>query len=183
MRHFTNLLFLTVIAASAVSLHAQPAPAKSPTFRDMFLGQLKDVEAKVVGLAETMPEEKYTWRPGEGVRSISEVYVHIAGTNYMIPTFLGVKAPAGISPTMEKTVTEKAKVVQTVKDSFAHVRQAVASLTDADLEKPVKMFGQQTTYQGVLFTMANHMHEHLGQSIAYARTNGVVPPWSKKGAE
>jgi uncharacterized damage-inducible protein DinB len=96
---------------------------------------------------------------------------------------MGVKAPQGLNPAMEKTVTEKAKVVETLKASFAHVRKAVTDLPDADLGKATKMFGQSTTYEGVLFLIANHMHEHLGQSIAYARTNGVVPPWSKKGAE
>ena len=166
-------------AGAVVTLNAQPAPAKTPGFKDLFLGQLKDVETKVVSLAEAMPEAKYGWRPEEGVRSVSEVFVHIAGANYLFPNFVGVKPPAGISPTMEKTVTEKAKVVETLKASFAHARQAVEGLSDADLHKPVKLFGQQTTYEGVLFLMANHMHEHLGQSIAYARSNGVVPPWSK----
>ncbi len=184
MRQFANLIALALtVSGAALTLQAQPAPAKTPGFRDMFLAQLKDVETKIVGLAEAMPEEKYTWRPAEGVRSISEVYVHIAGANYLFPNFIGVKPPAGLNPGMEKTIVEKSKVVQTLKDSFAHARQAVSSLPDSDLDKPVKMFGQQTTYQGVLFVMANHMHEHLGQSIAYARTNGVVPPWSRKGAE
>ena len=168
-------------ASAAVTLNAQPAAAKTSGFRDQFLNQLKDVESKIVGLADAMPQEKYAWRPADGVRSISEVYVHIAGANYFLPSFIGVKPPAGLTRDMEKTVTEKAKVIEVLKASFAHVREAVANLSDADLEKPAKFFGQATTTQGVLFTMANHMHEHLGQSIAYARTNGVVPPWSKKG--
>ena len=184
MRHATNLFGMLLLSAAAVvTLNAQPAATKTPSFRDMFLSQLKDVESKVVGLAETMPEEKYTWRPGEGVRSISEVYMHIAGANYLFPSFIGVKPPGNISQSMEKTVTAKADVVKMVKESFAHARQAVMNMSDADLDKPTKFFGRETTYQGVLFIMANHMHEHLGQSIAYARTNGVVPPWSKKGAE
>jgi uncharacterized damage-inducible protein DinB len=187
MRQFTKLLApILLLAGAAATVNAQPpqpAPAKLPSFRDMFLTQLKDVETKITGLANTMPEEKYAWRPGGGVRSVSEVYMHIAVTNYFIPTFMGVKVPPGFNPGMEKSVTEKAKVIEAVKASFAHVREAVNALPDSDLDKPTKVFGQQTTYQGVLFLMATHMHEHLGQSIAYARTNGVVPPWSKKGAE
>ena len=177
-----NVLALSVLlAATAFPLAAQDAPSKPATgFRDAFLSQLKDVESKVVGLAETTPQEKYSWRPAEGVRSVSEVFVHIAGANYFFPSMLGVKPPAGLDPKMEKTLTDKAKVIEMVKASFAHVRDAVSKMSDADMAKETKMFGRATTYEAVLFFMANHMHEHLGQSIAYARTNGIVPPWSKK---
>ena len=141
---------------------------------------MKDVESKIVALAEATPQEKYTWRPADGVRSISEVYMHIAGANYFFCTFMGVKPPATVNAAMQKE-TDKAKVVAALKASFEHVRTVVSALSDADLEKSVKVFGHETNYSGVLFSMANHMHEHLGQSIAYARTNGIIPPWSKKG--
>jgi len=182
-------MLVLLSALTIAGLGAQPvasatgAPVKANGVRDLFLNQLKDVESKMVGLAETMPQEKYSWRPGEGVRSISEVYMHIVVANQFLPNFIGVKPPQGATPTVEKSVSEKAKVVEALKASFAHVRKAVTEMSDADLEKPAKMFGQETNYQGVIFRIANHMHEHLGQSIAYARTNGVVPPWSKKGAE
>jgi len=180
MRQFLSLAALALFCVCGTfNLNAQPAP-KTSGFRDMFLDQLKDVETKVVGLAEAMPEEKYNWRPEEGVRSIKEVYVHIAFANYFLPSFIGVKPPAGISPAMEKAPADKAKVIETVKASFAHIRQVVTNLPDADLDKQTKFFGQEMTYRGMLFFTANHMHEHLGQSIAYARTNHVTPPWSKK---
>lgn len=180
MKFLTRLLFVPLVfACGAVTLTAQPAPGKAPGFRDLFLDQLKDVESKVVGLAEAMPQEKYTWRPGEGVRSVAEVYTHIAAANFGLPNFIGVKPPAGVSPTLTKE-TDKAKIVDALKASFAHMRQAVTNMPDSDLDKPVKLFGRDTSYEGVLFLIANHMHEHLGQSIAYARTNGVTPPWSKK---
>jgi uncharacterized damage-inducible protein DinB len=146
--------------------------------RTMFLAQLADVEKKVNGLAQAMPADKYSWRPAAGVRSVSEVFVHIAGANFMFPSFAGVKPPAGIARDMEKTVTEKAKVQEVVRQSFEHARKAAEGLSDADLAREIKLFGQPNTVAGMLFVMANHMHEHLGQSIAYARTNGVVPPWS-----
>ena len=91
-----------------------------------------------------------------------------------------MKAPAGLSRDMEKTVTEKAKVQEVVKQSFEHARKAVSGLSDADMSRAIKMFGRDSTLEELFFVMANHMHEHLGQSIAYARTNGVVPPWSAK---
>ena len=130
-----------------------------------------------------MPQEKYAWRPVTGVRSVSEVFVHIAGANYMLPSFTGVKPPAGISRDMEKTVTDKAKVVELLKQSFEHIRGAATGVADADLDKEIKMFGRPFTVRSAYFLMANHMHEHLGQAIAYARTNGVVPPWSTGGRE
>ncbi len=170
----------SLFACAAAPTYAQPV-SKPSGVREMFLDQLKDVETKVVGLAEAMPEEKYGWRPEEGVRSVKEVYVHIAFANYFLPNFIGVKPPAGVSPAMEKAAMDKAKVIETVKTSFAHIRQAVTNLSDADLEKQTKFFGRDMTYSQLLFFMANHMHEHLGQSIAYARTNHVTPPWSKKG--
>ena len=95
-----------------------------------LLANLADTEKKIVSLAEAVPAEKYSWRPMEGVRSVGEVYMHIAGANYMIPAALGAKAPAGISRDMEKTVTDKAKIIEHLKQSFAHVRQAIESSSD-----------------------------------------------------
>jgi len=144
MRQIANVAaFCLLSACAAVSLRAQ-TPAKASGFRDMFLGQLKDVESKVTGLVEAMPEEKYNWRPEEGVRSVKEVFLHIAFANYFLPSFIGVKPPAGISPAMEKAPADKAKVLETVKNSFAYIRQVVTNLPDADLDKQTKFFGQYT---------------------------------------
>ncbi len=169
---------LCLVLAAAPLFGQTAAPA---SFKEMFLAQLSDVEKKAVSLAEATPQEKYSWRPAEGVRSVSEVFVHIAGANFFFPTMVGVKIPPkAFSPNSEKTVTDKAQVVALLKQSFEHVREGVSALSDADMAKETKMFGKPATYELVLFTMANHMHEHLGQSIAYARVNGIVPPWSKK---
>ena len=177
MTYTSSLLAIGLVLGSTTIQAAEPAPGG---MRALFLGQLADVEKKMTSLAAAMPAEKYSWRPAPGVRSISEVYVHIAGANFLFPSMAGVKPPAGLDRDMEKTVTAKAKVQDLLKQSFEHARQAVMGLSDEDMSKPVKMFGRDTTYGGLFFTMANHMHEHLGQSIAYARTNGVVPPWSMK---
>ena len=119
--------------------------------------------------------DKFAWRFSKDVRSVSEVYMHIAGANYFLSTFLGVEAPK-TEGDIEKTVTKKADVIAELRKSFVHLRNAANGVTD--LETSVMMFGKQTNYQGVLVTMLNHLHEHLGQSIAYARFNGIVPPWS-----
>ncbi len=179
MRTRSRCICILSLLVTSVSVLRAQAPAASGLRAD-FLRQLDDVEKKVTGLAQAMPQEKYAWRPGEGVRSVSEVFVHIAGANYFFLSMAGIKPPAGVSRDMEKTVTDKAKVTEVLKASFAHARQGVSAMADADLEKPIKMFGRSSTTRELLFIMANHMHEHLGQSIAYARANGVVPPWSAK---
>ncbi|MBI4547250.1 MAG: DinB family protein [Ignavibacteriae bacterium] len=180
-----NKSFIFVLMSVLVTLlslsqeKGKEANAKMPSgFRGEFLYQLDDVSKKIVDLAEAVPTEKYTWRPMEGVRSISEVYMHIAGANYLLPSFVGFKPPAGMNRDMEKTVTEKANVVKFLKQSFEFIRKAIMETSDSDLDKPAKIFGRETTMRGVFFEIANHMHEHLGQSIAYARMNKIVPPWT-----
>lgn len=155
-----------------------PAFAAPPGFRQEFLLQLADVEDKVVRLAEAIPAEKYQWRPSRDIRSVSEVYMHVAGGNYFLMTFLGVKPPGAMPQNLEK-ITDKAKVIAELKKSFEHVRGVASGMSNADLEKNVRMFGNETTQRGVLITILNHAHEHLGQSIAYARMSGIVPPWSR----
>ena len=169
-----------LLAAGAIPVAAQEAAAKAPSFKDAFLFQLKDTGSKLARLADAMPQEKYSWRPGEGVRSVSEVYMHVAGANYFFLSMVGVKPTGNFPRDAEKSITEKDKVVAAIKASFENAANAIEGMSDADMAKETKMFGRPATYQSVLFFMANHMHEHLGQSIAYARTNGVVPPWSKK---
>ncbi|MCU1310344.1 MAG: hypothetical protein JWO20_1469 [Candidatus Angelobacter sp.] len=172
-------------AAPAPAVAATPAAAapEAPKsgFRADILKSLDDLEKKSVSLAEAVPEEKYTWRPGEGVRSIGEVYMHMASGNYAYANAAGNKAPADLDVRgFEKLATDKAKTVATLKQSFVHVRQTVLQTSDADLDKAVKMFGRDSTIRNVLFIMQVHQSEHLGQSIAYARSVGVVPPWTEE---
>ena len=165
------------LLALACPLLAAPQPKpKTQGFRDEFFANLDDVQDKIVALAESTPADKYAWRPAGDVRSISEVYMHIAGGNYFLSTFIGVPAPK-MNGDIEKTITEKAEVLAELKKSFDHLRSSVNKVKD--FEKPVNLFGEPTTQRAVLVTMLSHLHEHLGQSIAYARMNGVVPPWSR----
>ena len=143
-----------------------------------------DAEGKLIQLAEATPESKYAWRPGKGVRSTGDVFVHVAAANYGIPTFWGVPAPEGFDfATYEKSLTKKADIVSALKASFASMKQSLVSTSDADLEKPVEMFGMKSTVRGGYLLILSHAHEHLGQSIAYARGNGIVPPWTAKQEE
>ncbi len=141
---------------------------------------------KMVALAEAMPQEAYGWRPSEGVRSVSEVYMHIVGTNYWFPTVVGGEPPraSGVTsayqtvPPLERE-TDKATVVAALRASFEYVVEFIRNAPAERLDEVVDMFGQTTTYRGVLVETTIHLHEHMGQSIAYARTNGVTPPWSR----
>jgi uncharacterized damage-inducible protein DinB len=167
-------LFLTVQLGTA---YATDSP-KSAFIKDL-IGQLDRVRGQVVSLENAIPQDKFTWRPGEGVRSVSEVYLHIAGSNYLIVGFTGVKPPDN-SKIDEKGTTDKAKIADALKASFDWTKDAVSKMSDADLEKEIQMFGMKTSVRNALLVLLSHIHEHLGQSIAYARTNGVVPPWTEE---
>lgn len=178
-RLVTLALALSVLALPLLAKQQTAPPqqnGKATGVRAEFFANLDDVQDKILALAAATPADKFSWRPGKDIRSISEVYMHIAGGNYFLATFLGVPAPK-MNGDIEKTITTKADVVAELKRSFDHLRSAANGVND--LEKPVKMFGKTTTQRGVLVTMLSHLHEHLGQSIAYARMNGVIPPWSR----
>jgi uncharacterized damage-inducible protein DinB len=169
---------------------AQDKPAEKPSATSAiaafgpkaeFLEEIAYYEQRYVRLAEAVPAEKYAWKPAEGVRSIGEVYTHIVAANYGIARSLGTQPPAGFDfKSINALSTDKAKTVQALKDSFAHFRQAIQARNDGDADKPQKMFGRETTLRGSFIMITGHFGEHLGQSIAYARMNGVVPPWTEE---
>lgn len=170
-----------VVLAAALITTAAPATAQTAVtgWRGEFLSQLGTIEGKFTQLATAMPWDKYSWRPAKGVRSVCEVYLHIAGDNYVMSESLGAKTPPGINlKTIETCPDSKEKVLATMKAGFVFVRNAATAASDADAEKMVDFFGHKITERALLLAIAEHAGEHLGQSIAYARMNGVVPPWS-----
>jgi uncharacterized damage-inducible protein DinB len=171
-----------VVTVGATHTFAQAAPAADKAapygFRQRAVIELKGVQQEIVSLAQAMPAEKYTWRPAEGVRSVSEVYLHMAAGNF------GLTAVAGAPPFpgfkfqgFEKSTADKAKVVELLNQSFDYAETSISNMSDADLLKP-KKFQEFTCVGDVVLHIVAHAHEHLGQSIAYARMNGVVPPWT-----
>jgi uncharacterized damage-inducible protein DinB len=171
-----------LLVLSAGTGFAQAAAAE----RDEALRNFSDASDKAVRMAEAMPAEKYTWRPAEGVRSVSELFLHIAAGNFSISRRFGATVPAGIqlNAEFEKQSTDKAKVVEILKQSVEHVKQAMNNLQDADLTKTSPWLGgKQATYREIMFFLASHNHEHLGQSIAYARMNHVTPPWTEEAQQ
>ena len=173
------------LMALLASLPVTPATADEaampPGLRGEMMAWFKDAETKLIQLAEVTPEAKYAWSPGKDVRSTGEVFMHVATANYGAPSFWGVKPPEGFKfDTYEKSLTKKADIVKALKDSFAHLEQGFLAVPDADLDKPVDLFGSKTTVRGGYLLLLSHAHEHLGQSIAYARMNGIAPPWTAK---
>jgi uncharacterized damage-inducible protein DinB len=130
--------------------------------------------------AEATPAEKFAWRPAAGVRSTSEVYMHLAIANFYFLNVTGQKMPAEIKQNTEKAVTSKAEVIGWLKRSLDAVQAAHAAEKPKDLERKVTIFKGDTTADAVYLRMIVHTNEHMGQLIAYARMSGVVPPWSKE---
>jgi len=169
-------------ATTSTQISARPpaaiaAPAAG--FRAEYAAEIDAVGKKLVDLAEAFPADKYGWRPAPDVRSVGQVFVHIANSAATAPTLLGMKKMEGISRESENTVTDKAQIVELLKKSLANAKSAGSAITDADLDRKYKAYGGEMTGRQILVRIENHMHEHLGQAIAYARMNGVVPPWSK----
>ncbi len=161
---------------------AYPAATGVPTagLRAEYIAEVDSVGKKIVELAEAIPADKYGWRPAEGVRSVGEVFMHIVAGMSAIPAFVGGKRLEGITRDSEKTITDKAKIVELLKKGLENAKETGRIVTDADLDKKVKVFGgREMTERQVLMLIVNQLHEHLGQAIAYARVNGIAPPWSR----
>ncbi len=177
---------LLALAFAAFTTISFSAPARAHTEGDAsgFLAEvasnLSDAEKNLIDLGEAVPAEKWAWRPAPGVRSYVEVTLHIAGGNYFLAKMLGTAPPEGIdSRTIDTATTDKAKAIEMMKASYLHVKKVIAALSAADLDSKVDFFGKQKSKREIVLGVIGHSHEHLGQSIAYARSNGVVPPWSK----
>lgn len=176
-------LAAALVFGGAAVAHDDAAPAGASGVKDEMLMWIGDAQDKLIQLAEAMPEKKYGWSPAKGVRTVGGIFMHVSAANYGIPSFIGFPAPKGFDfGTFEYTLTTKADIVKSLKDSFAHMTGALKAMSDEDLNKPAEFFGMKTTRRGAFMMLLAHAHEHLGQEIAYARSISVVPPWSAKQA-
>jgi len=142
-------------------------------------GEWRHVSSQLIALAEATPEEKFAWCPAPGVRSTSEVYMHIAIASFGLLQFTGPKMPADLKEGMEKSVTAKAEVISWLKRSLDAVKQAHLAATPQDLQRKIRIYDRDATVDGMYLRIIVHANEHMGQLVAYARMTGVVPPWSK----
>ncbi len=185
MKCILAVLCLFVLTVSVVHVTAQVNPYKEGTpgvtgYRSEVLAEVMIQEDKFTRLAEAIPAEKFAWRPSPDVRSFAEVFLHVSAANYNLYKLVGTPPPAGFDVKgFEKLTTDKAKVIATLKDSFAHAKKAITAMPDADLGKSMDWFGGKNTERGILLFIVRHAAEHLGQSIAYARFIGITPPWTE----
>jgi uncharacterized damage-inducible protein DinB len=167
---------------------AVPAAAQAPNVVADLVADVAETEKKFMGLANAIPADKWDWRPGAGVRSVGEVLKHVAADNYLIPAGLGhtPDAATGIKGDDYKTAVayearkmDKAQTIAELQKSFAFLKKSMEATSPAKLGDPVKLFGSPFTMQRAWILGTTHLHEHLGQLIAYARSNNVKPPWSQ----
>lgn len=171
MKKFSEFLFsMLLVLLMAVPMQAQDG------IKSLFNQQF-DYASRVVQLAETMPADTYDWSPEEGVRSVGEVYTHIAQANYMMIGAFGISAPVDVESL--GSLTDKDEIVAAFKESNEFVKNSVAELTDQQLADSYELFGRTINGEGILVFILNHTSEHVGQSIAYARMNNITPPWSE----
>ena len=168
---------LILLLLTATPLFAQSAPEGLWQGYD---GEWKHVSKQLLDLAEATPQDKFAWRPAPGVRSTSEVYMHIALANFYLLSVTGPKMPADAKEGMEKSVTAKADVINWLKRSLEAVKEAHATVTPKDLERKVHIVDRDATVDGMYLRIIVHANEHMGQLVAYARMSGITPPWSKK---
>jgi uncharacterized damage-inducible protein DinB len=169
---------------------AASADHTSPSYdmKAQSLFDLQAVQKKFVDLANALPADKFNWRPSPDSRSFAEVFLHVAGERYGILALMGVPPPAGFDgKTFEKSTTDRARIVEELDKSWDFAQKAINGMTNADFAKLLPKLGPQANAGDVIYILVADAHEHLGQIVAYARENGIVPPWTveaqKKAAE
>ena len=186
MRPRTIATFLLTAALALAAPLANRVEAQ-PGFMAAMHRDLNDQQRKIIDLANAIPESAYGWRPSAGVRSVGEVLQHIAADNYILPVYMGTPAPAATGITADYSTAvafetrrglTKAQIVAELEASFAHLHRAITTNTDANISENINWFGTQTSRLQAMTGTVGHLHEHLGQLIAYARSNNVKPPWS-----
>jgi uncharacterized damage-inducible protein DinB len=175
---------------AAASGDVEAADTGTPAADGLELANLERtveiLHEKMTALAAAMPEESLAWRPMEEVRSVEEVYIHVAADNWWVPAMMGWDAPpeTGVTADSEtfsayqSRTMPRDEMLEALDASFVFFRQAIAE-SAGELDRPVSLRGSPTTVGDIWIRAVVHLHEHLGQSIAYARSNGVVPPWSR----
>jgi hypothetical protein len=184
------LLSIVLVTSATVARAAEANDKTAPSYdmKGQALLDLEAVQEKFVNLANALPAEKLTWRPSPDSRSFAEVFLHVAGERYGILAMMGTEKPAGFDgKTFEKSTTDRAQIVQELNKSWGFAQTAIQGMSNADFAKLLPKLGPQANAGDVVYILVADAHEHLGQAVAYARENGIVPPWTaeeqKKAAE
>jgi uncharacterized damage-inducible protein DinB len=177
-----RLIGTMLLAGALATCLPRLAHADDAKLRADVVANMMDAGNKVIELAGAMPDKKYDWRPGKGVRSVNEVLLHVVGGNYMLPTMLGASTGKSMDELMklEKTTPGKAEVEKMLKESYEVASKAITGVPDSEMDTQVDFFGTKMSKRALMLLIASHSHEHLGQMIAYARVNGVTPPWTAR---
>jgi hypothetical protein len=184
--HAVVVLVLALGILTTVAAGPAMAQGSASGMRAQYLSDFETMQTKFKELAGAMDADSYGWQPMDGVRTVSEVFMLIVAENYVVPSAWGATPPDGITPgfglftELPANVTDKADVLAALETSAAYLLNAVGSLSDAQMGETIRMFGQEGVLQESLILVVGDMHEHLGQAIAYARMNKVVPPWTAR---
>ena len=188
----TKSILFSIFAAAILLVLVNSVSAQNPpsdiVIVNEFVGQTEFIQGRLSQLAGAMPESTFEWRPTDGVRSVSEVYLHAAFANYICVTMSGGSVPEEVGFVMDFSkvndwdtqTTDKAAVIEKMNQSFDILKKRIEELNQEDLDREVEVFGMTMSVRNFIISMIAHSHEHLGQGIAYARMNGVTPPWSAK---
>ncbi|KAA6456430.1 DinB family protein [Acidobacteria bacterium AB60] len=173
---------LTALAqAPAPPAAAAPADPTAPSY-DLKAQALVDLEAvnkKCVALVQAIPADKLTWRPAPDTRSFAEVFLHVSAERYGILGMMGATPPAGVKPKeLEKSTTDRDRIVEELNHSWDFASKTINGMSNADFAKLLPKLGPQADEGDVVYILVGDAHEHLGQLIAYARQNGITPPWT-----
>jgi uncharacterized damage-inducible protein DinB len=174
------LIFLTLATASAVP--AQSAQDLEGLWQG-YDGEWLHVSKELVALAEATPADKFSWRPAPGVRSTGEVYMHIVLANFYLLRYTGPELPADLKEDADKTVTTKPEIIAWLKRSLEAVKTAHVAVKPKDLQRKLKIHDRDSTVDAMYLRIIVHANEHMGQLVAYARMNGITPPWSQPAAK
>ena len=184
------LVLLSLSARVVVAQNGDMTDHTPPSYdmKPQSLLDLDGVQKKMISLANALPADKFNWRPSADSRSFAEAFRHVAAGRYQIMALMGAEVPAGFDPkTYEKSTTDKAQIVDDLNKSWEFAQKAINGMTNGDFAKPIPKLGPQANAGDVVYILVADAHEHLGQLIAYARVNGIVPPWTieaqKKAAE
>jgi uncharacterized damage-inducible protein DinB len=182
-----SLLTMSLVSTASINASAQGQDAAAssdhtaPSYdmKAQSLIDLERVQKKFVDLLNVVPADKMTWRASPDSRSFAELFLHVAGERYGILSLMGAEKPAGFDgKTFQKSTTDKAQILAELNRTWEFAQKAISGMTNADFARLIPKLGPQANAGDVVYILVGDAHEHLGQAAAYARMNGIVPPWT-----